>query len=490
MLLLDVDTGDETLAQGFVRARWPAGDQIAAGQVTRWIRLFLRSTILWSQARPLSAALRLSAQPGRPLTTVHSFVVPKTQEERLRLVLAAFLRTNQMGGAETDVPQQEADLTGVFIHPDETRMGIRYERLRTAQDVSIHFNLRLAEQLPRIIETFVDLGVPVAYEAQVTPWSPPRELLRAVLYDTARLEQSRAAPLDLVRDQRVLAERLKRAAQQRPAYHVEECLATAAGAPVDALGESMANLLSGTLYGSFGAAPQLASLGEKEAEAFSYHVHSHLMHGPPHTFGAESAASAATKDDVDRLLSCRSLMPVGISAGGVEPPGTEPLFTTLTGSTLAVTDSSPGEISGPKLETNLGPYLFISYARNDGDIVYPLIEDLLKRGVSMWFDRRILGGDDWVAELEARLISCTGVVALISPSFELSKYCPREVHFADALNRPIIPVLLHPTPELARGLKFLLNRLQIIDFHRTQSIDGILASIKQHTPATWAGPVQ
>jgi hypothetical protein len=490
MLLLHVESGDEPLAQGFVRAQWPAGDQMAAGRVPMWIRLFLRSTILWSQARPLSAALRLSAQPGRPLTTVHSFVVSKTQEARLRLVLAAFLRTNEMGGAEADVPQQETDLSGVFIHPDETRIGIRYERLRTGQDVGIHFNLRLAEQLPRIIQTLVDLGVSVAYEAQVAPWSPPRELLRAVLYDTARLEQSRAAPPDLVRDQRVLAERLKRAAQQRSAYHVEECLATAAGVAVDTLRESVANLLSETLYGSFGAAPQLAPLGEKEAEAFCYHVHSHLMHGPPDIIGAEAAASVATKDDVDRLLSCRSLMSAGISAGGIEPSGSEPLFTTLTGSTLAATDGSPSRTPGPNPETDVSPYLFISYARNDGDIVYPLIEDLMKRGVSIWFDRRILGGDDWVAELEARLVSCTGVVALISPSFVSSKYCPREVHFADALNRPIVPVLLYPTPELARGLKFLLNRLQIIDFHQTGSIDGILESIRQHTPATWAAPAQ
>ena len=57
-----------------------------------------------------------------------------------------------------------------------------------------------------------------------------------------------------------------------------------------------------------------------------------------------------------------------------------------------------------------------------------------------------------------------------------------EAFFADALNRPILPVSLTPEITLGRGLKLLLNSTQIIDFHRTKSVEDILLSIRQHTP--------
>ena len=286
MLVLEVDTGAERLIQGFVRLRWPAGDQIAAGDVAGWVNLFVRSALLWSQIQPLSAALRLTARPREPLSSVHCFVVPKHQEARLRLVLAAFLRTAGPGKADSDVPQEGADLPGNFTHCDEARVVIGYERLQARSGLGIHYNLRLADRLPRLIQTLIDLGTPVSYEAQITSWAPPRELLRPVLYDAARMEGARSAPRELVLDQRALADRLKRAAQQRPSYHVEECLATSPDL-LDALRETATNLLAETVYGSLGVTPRLVSLAPEEAEPFGYHVHSHVMRGPPELPGAE-----------------------------------------------------------------------------------------------------------------------------------------------------------------------------------------------------------
>jgi hypothetical protein len=482
MLLLEVDSG-ERLVQGFVRLRWPAADRIAAGDVADWVNLFVRSALLWNQMQPLSAALRLTARPGEPLASVHSFVVPKQQEARLRLVLAAFLRSAGPGNADADVPHDEADLPGNFTHCDEARLIIGYERLQAGNGIGIHYNLRLADRLPRLAQTLIDLGAPVSYEAQVTPWALPRELLRPVLYDAARMEAARSAPRELVADQMALAERLKRAAQQRPSFHVEECLSTSPEL-LDALSETTTNLLAETVYGSLGVTPRLVQLTADEAEPFCYHVHSHLMRGQPDPPGDESVASAATKDEVDRLLCCGSLMPGNISTNLREPPGGS-LFRTL--SVPPSTSPGPrglpaggGGALSPAVER---PYLFISYARRDGETVYPLVEELARRGVAAWIDRRIIGGEDWVAELENRLINCVGVIALISPAFVASKYCVREVHFADALNRPVLPVSVAAGVELGRGLRFILNSVQIINFHDTGAIEPILDAIDRHTKA-------
>jgi len=483
VLLLRVDTADGPLVQGFVRVRWPAGDRLIAGQVAAWARLFVRSALLWSQVRPLSAALRLSVRPGEPLSSVHSFVVPKSQEARLRLLLAAFLRTTGMSGAEADVPQSEADLPGRFVHPGDTRLSLQHEALSSGGGLRIHVNLRLADRLPRLMQTLADFGVPVAYELQVAPWSPPRELLRTVLYDVARLADAGGVPEELAADQKALADRLRRAAQQRPAYHVEECLATAPEL-TEPLGETVGNLLAETLYGSLGAAPPLAPLAPPQAEAFAYHVHSHAMHGPPDAPGPESVAAAAVKDEIDRLLSCRALIPDG---GAIQPAGgAEPLFTVLSGPPPTPAGGAPRPAQ-PAAGGGGQPYLFISYARKDGELVYPLLDALGRSGVSMWIDRRLLGGEDWVAELEQHLIHCNGVLALISPSFVESKYCAREVHFADALDRPILPISLAAGVDLQHGLRFLLNTTQIVDFHATNSIEAIIASIRRHAPASMPG---
>jgi hypothetical protein len=488
MLLLDVDNGVEPLVQGFVRARWPAANNLGADQVASWVRFFLRSTALWNQAKPRSVALRLFAKPGFPITTVHSFVVPKSEEARLRLVLAAFLRTSEMAGAETVVPQLEAELITNFVHPDEFRAAIRYEPLSTRDGSSIQFNLRLVDLVPQIIQTLIDFAVPVAYEAQVTPWLLPREPLKKFLYDAGRLEESHSTPPELVSDQRALAERLTRAAQQRPAYHIEECLCTAKGVSSDVLTGAVSNHLSKTIYGSLGVSPQFVQLDEERAEAFAFHVHSHVMNGPPDLLGAVLGA-AATKDEVDRLLSCRALLTIGAPTGVEESPGREPLFTTLTGTAIGVVRPNATGPFPPISVESENPFLFVSYARKDRNVIHPLVDALSKRGVSIWMDSRMLGGDDWLAELEAELIKCSGVLVLLSSSSMSSKYCHREVHFADALNKPIIPIALDPGLVLSDGLKFMLTRTQIINFYETSALEDILISIRRHAPLAFSSAI-
>jgi hypothetical protein len=133
MQILEIDCGGEELVQGFVRARWPQRADLLGGKAAGWIRMFLRSASLWAQAKPLSAAVRIAVEPGRPVTTVHSFVADKANEPRLRLLLAAFMRTDQMGAGETEAPQRGMELSGRFIHPGEPRIALARETLRAGK---------------------------------------------------------------------------------------------------------------------------------------------------------------------------------------------------------------------------------------------------------------------------------------------------------------------------------------------------------------------
>jgi hypothetical protein len=473
MQILEIDTGEEELLQGFVRAEWPRRADLVGGQAKAWIRMFLRSASLWSQAKPLSAAVRIAIEPGRPVTTVHSFVVARPDEQRLRLVLAAFMRTDQMGAGQTEAPERGMELIGRFIHPNEPRIGIAHETFKTANGHAIHLDLRLADRLPRLLQTFADLGVPFAYEIQATPWTPARERLKEFLRNLARLLDTPGLPPRLSEDQVALGERIKNGM-----FHVEECLSAPSQSLARTVREVLLGLLSETHYAKFGMLAAVESLEAARSEAFAHHVHSRLMLEAP----AESVAElthSTPREDVDRCLSC---LPLGLGPDA-GPPEPEPLALSL----APLPPTSPAGNGGLLHRPVTGgaedsPFLFASYARADSQRVYPVVENLVKNGTSIWIDRHIMGGDDWVVELENRLLSCSGILAFVSRSFIGSKYCGRELRFGDALNKKIIPVFLEPT-ELSGGMNFILHAIQRVMLTDSTNLAAILSAIRAHAPA-------
>jgi hypothetical protein len=405
MRLLYIDYDGTELAQGFVRAEWPRQSDLMGGRANAWIRMFLRSASLWNQARPLSAAVRISIEPGRPVTTVHSFVVAKSDEERMRRLLAAFMRTDQLGAGHTEGLASGMAPEGPFIHLDEPRIAMVRESLQAGSGLFIHHNLRLADQLPRLLQTFSDLDMPFAYELQAAPWTPPRERLKEFLYNLSRLNDTPGIPPQLAEDQIALGNRLKRAT-----FHIEECLSSPKPELAGTLADTLVALLAESFYSRFDATPRLAPVGAGAAEAFGHHVHSHLMLGVPDDTVAELTA-ATTREDVDRCISC---LPLGLGFSGTASSGgaeAEPLALSL-GPIPSGSGASP---NSPPPPPPANPFLFVSYARADLDQVYPLVDQLAKHGASVWIDRRIVGGDDWIAELEAQLMLCSGVVALSAP---------------------------------------------------------------------------
>jgi hypothetical protein len=477
MRILQIDRGTDQLVQGFVRAEWPQRANIVGGQAAAWIRLFLRSASLWSQANPLSASVRIAIEPGRPVTTVHSFITARRNEARLRLVLAAFTRTDQMGAGHTEGPQVGEELAGTYLHPNEPRIGLVRESLRTANGLAIHHNIRLADQLPRLLQTFADLAIPFAYEMQAMPWTPPRDLLKEFLHNLARLTDAPGIPRPLSQDQAALGERLKRAT-----FNVEECLSTPSPQSADAVGETLTNLLGELFYAQFDAAPRIALLDADRAQAFAHHVHSQAMLTPTSPTMADLTA-AAVREDVDRCLSC---LPLGFTPAGTPPPEPDPLaFDLAPAGPSAPTGSGELVQTATARHDDGKPFLFISYARADSGRVYPMVEELAGIGASIWIDRRIVGGDDWVVELENRILRCSGILAFVSASFVGSKYCGREIRFGDALNKKIVPIFLESV-ELSGGLNFILHATQRVMMIQRNDSAEILSAIRSHMPMTYA----
>jgi hypothetical protein len=104
--------------------------------------------------------------------------------------------------------------------------------------------------------------------------------------------------------------------------------------------------------------------------------------------------------------------------------------------------------------------LFISYAHTDMWHVTQIVELLRSGGYDVWFDKRLLPGQDWKQELSNAIKTSDIFVYSLSPSSVDSEYCQWEFSEAVRLKKPIVPILIHVTENLPESI---LSR-QFVDF--------------------------
>lgn len=108
------------------------------------------------------------------------------------------------------------------------------------------------------------------------------------------------------------------------------------------------------------------------------------------------------------------------------------------------------------------PYRFVSYSRQNATRVRAICDELSKMGVPLWFDTdSIEGGEDWVESITQGIRGCIGMLPFCSQQHSTSKWCRREVVFADRYDKPFVPVWL-TDPALQGGIELILGSLQPI----------------------------
>lgn len=107
------------------------------------------------------------------------------------------------------------------------------------------------------------------------------------------------------------------------------------------------------------------------------------------------------------------------------------------------------------------PYIFISYAHKDSNRVYPILEELNRRGYRVWYDDGIAPGSEWPENIAQHLSACSLTLAFISPSSIASDNCRREVTFALSKRKPFLGIILEPT-EMSLGMEMQLSAQQCI----------------------------
>ena len=110
------------------------------------------------------------------------------------------------------------------------------------------------------------------------------------------------------------------------------------------------------------------------------------------------------------------------------------------------------------------PYVFVCYAHDDAEIVYPEMASLHEQGVNFWYDEGISAGRIWRAEIADAIDGATRMLFYISSASLASDHCRREIHYALDKGLDVVPVYLQDVA-LPSDLEMGLSLVQAL--HRT-----------------------
>lgn len=114
--------------------------------------------------------------------------------------------------------------------------------------------------------------------------------------------------------------------------------------------------------------------------------------------------------------------------------------------------------------------LFISYSSQDRSQVDALANALRRSGQQIWFDQELGGGDAWWSRILEKIRACDVFVVALSNGWLQSKPSQTELRYAQALNRPILPVWIGEIDSVRVNP---VAALQIIDYRNPTGDAGI-----------------
>jgi TIR domain len=132
--------------------------------------------------------------------------------------------------------------------------------------------------------------------------------------------------------------------------------------------------------------------------------------------------------------------------------------------------------------------IFVSYSRESEAVAKILVQDFEELGHTVWFDEDLNGGQKWWDHILAKIRACD-VLSMVMDKRSLSSVaCVREYAYADALGKPILPILV------ADGISSSLlppelSNIQYVDYRQRDAAAAIrLAKAFGTLPAAPALP--
>ena len=102
--------------------------------------------------------------------------------------------------------------------------------------------------------------------------------------------------------------------------------------------------------------------------------------------------------------------------------------------------------------------IFISYRRADRELVASVVRRLEERGIAVWYDANIEGGADWRETIVEALSNSQMLAIFFSEECNNSRQLKKELAVADALAKPVVPILIENTQPRGAYLYELADR--------------------------------
>ena len=118
----------------------------------------------------------------------------------------------------------------------------------------------------------------------------------------------------------------------------------------------------------------------------------------------------------------------------------------------------------PKAYEGSEPFIFVSYAHSDNEIIYPLINQLAKYGYRIWFDEGIKVGDEWIEFIASKVFICEQAILFVSNNSINSPNVRKEINFALSENKKIITVFIEDVI-MSHGMRMQLDNIQSIPYN-------------------------
>lgn len=114
------------------------------------------------------------------------------------------------------------------------------------------------------------------------------------------------------------------------------------------------------------------------------------------------------------------------------------------------------------------PYIFVSYAHKDSEVVMRAIALLQQSGFRVWYDEGIDPGSEWPSTIAKYLERCSYLIGFISANSLASQNCTCELYTAYNEHKRILVVYLEDV-QLEGGLKMQLSSRQSIHWYKYES---------------------
>ena len=118
------------------------------------------------------------------------------------------------------------------------------------------------------------------------------------------------------------------------------------------------------------------------------------------------------------------------------------------------------------------PLIFLSYQWGKQPQIKALYQRLTAMGYTVWMDiYQMGGGDSLYDKIDRGMRGCKAVVSCITQKYSLSANCRREISLADALKKPIIPLLLEQMKWPPDGpMSMVFTELLYINFFSDEKV--------------------